>query len=322
MSKEKQGVRADVVVCGTLVADVRVRPFVPIGPDEPGSLRIVEEVRLAAGGVVSNTGLALTRLGLQVGAVGRLGDDAIGQVIYAALADGGLKVEGVRHQASVPTETVVVCIAPDGERTFQLAQGANRLVDVTDLDAMWPELVQARAIVLGYLGELPLLDPHLPEVLSRLRRETEALLVLETAGPQRHTRELLDACLPYLDVFFPSWQEARDLTDASTPEAALASLSHIRGPSIVGVKLGDRGCLLCDGHSTLAIPANPIKMVDATGAGDTFLAGLVAALLDGHGPQTACAIGNLAAALSISSVNGATGLPPLAHLVERARSQA
>ncbi len=315
-------VQADVVVCGTLVADVRVRPFVPIGPDEPSSLRMVEEVRLAAGGVVSNTGLALARLGLRVSAVGRLGDDAIGQVIYAALADGGLNVEGVRRQASIPTETVVVCIAPDGERTFQLAKGANRLVDVSDLDAMWPKLAQARAIVLGYLGELPLLDPHLPELLSRLRRETEALLVLETAGPQRQTRELLDTCLPYLDIFFPSWQEARDLTDAPTPEAALAILSRIRGPSIVGIKLGDRGCLLRDGPGTIAIPAYPTRMVDATGAGDIFLAGLVAALLDGHEAQAACVIGNLAAALSISSADGAARLPPLADLVERVRAQA
>src|SRR5438270_774540 len=93
----------EVVVCGRLVADIRVRPFHPVRPGTPGSLHSVDELRLTPGGIVANTGLALARLGLSTAAAGRLGDDALGDAVYAALAAGGLHVDHVVRQAATPS---------------------------------------------------------------------------------------------------------------------------------------------------------------------------------------------------------------------------
>jgi len=306
-----------VVVAGTLVADVRVRPFCPVRPDNPGGLRHVDEVRVAAGGLVSNTGMALARMGVPTLALGRLGDDAIGTVIRDELAQAGLRVDRLFRQPDCPTSTVLVCVDADGERTFHIAPGANPRFALDDLERNWDALRSARAIVLGYLGELPALDPHLPALLARLRRETDALLVLETAGPQTHTRALLDQCYPFLDVFFPSWNEAQELTGCRTPAYALAELSRSGGPAILGIKQGSLGSLLLVGGEAVPIQAQPVQVVDATGAGDIFLAGLLAALLGGLDPHAACVAGNLAAGLAIGP-QGAARILPLAELLTRA----
>lgn len=304
-----------VVVAGTLVADVRVRPFCPVRPDHPGGLRHVDEVRVAAGGLVSNTGMALARMGVPTLALGRLGDDAVGTVILDELAQAGLRVDRLLRQPDCPTSTVLVCVDADGERTFHIAPGANSRFALDDLERNWDALRRARAIVLGYLGELPALDPYLPVLLARLRRETEALLVLETAGPQTHTRALLDRCLPFLHVFFPSWREAQELTGCSTPADALADLARSGGPAILGIKHGSLGSVLLVDGEAVSILARPVQVVDATGAGDIFLAGLLAALLEGRDPHAACAAGNLAAGLAIGSRGGAARIPPLADLL-------
>ena len=80
----------EVMVCGTLVADVRVQPFVPVGQRARARVRRVESIRMLPGGIVANTGLALARLGIKTGLIGRLGQDAMGDVLLAAFHDAGL----------------------------------------------------------------------------------------------------------------------------------------------------------------------------------------------------------------------------------------
>lgn len=317
----------DVLVCGTLVADMRVRPFQPIVPRRDGtSVRRVDEIRLLSGGIVANTGLALARLGVAAGAIGRLGDDAIGAVVLAALRDGGMDTGGIRLMPDVQTAPVIVCIDERGERTFHFAEGANTLFDRSDLERNLPALRRARAIALGYLGELPHLDPELPAVLAWLKRETGAHLLLETAGEQRRHWETFLACLPAVDLFLPSWEEARDLTGARTPEGAIRLIAEEARPEMaLGIKLGARGCLLRVGGgrrpAMRLLPAYPTTMVDATGAGDAFLAGFLAGHLHGVELEMCARLGNMAGALTVGSRDGQRALPTLDSLIELVGAQ-
>jgi sugar/nucleoside kinase (ribokinase family) len=306
-----------VAVCGTLVADVRVRPFDPIDAATEGDIRDVDEVSLAVGGLVGNTGMALARIGLSTLALGRLGDDSIGDVMVAELAQAGMATETLTRDQGTATTTVLVCVDGTGERTFHVSPGVHKLFDAGDMERQWQVLTEADAIIIGYLGGLPTLQQKLPEILARLRRESSALLVLETVHPQRGTRPLLDQCLPFLDVFFPSRREALDLTGASRPIDALEDLARVAGPTVLGVKLGSDGCMLWTGHGAETIPTIPVKAVDATGAGDVFLAGLVAGLVSGRDPRTAGALGNLSASIAVGSVGGAARIPRLAELLMR-----
>ena len=306
----------EVMVCGTLVADVRVQPFVPIGPRARARVRRVESIRMLPGGIVANTGLALARLGIKTGLIGRLGHDAMGDVLLAALRDAGLDVRYLRRMPDVPTAPVIVCVDPAGERTSHYAEGASTLFDRSDLEVALPSLRQARAIVIGYLNELPHLDPVLAETLAWLKGETGALVVLETAGPQESEHGALQRLLESVDIFVPSWVEARDLTGARTPRAALEVLADI-APSgtLLGIKLGAAGCLALLGSRICRIPAYPSVMRDATGAGDSFLAGVVAGLLRGCAPAVAIKLGNMAGALTVASMDGHAALPPFEELL-------
>jgi sugar/nucleoside kinase (ribokinase family) len=306
-----------VAVCGTLVADVRVRPFDPIDAAMEGDIRDVDQVSLAVGGLVGNTGMALARMGLSTFALGRLGDDSIGDVMAAELARAGMVIDTLTRDPGTSTTTVLVCVDSSGERTFHVSPGVHKLFDADDMEREREALSKADAIVIGYLGGLPHLQHRLPEVLARLRRETSAMLVLETVHPQRGTRPLLDQCLPFLDVFVPSRREALDLTGASNPVEALADLARVAGPTLLGVKLGSEGSMLWNGRGVEVIPTTPIKAVDATGAGDVFLAGLVAALVAKQDHRTACALGNLSASIAIGEVGGAARIPPFAELSRR-----
>lgn len=309
----------EVIVCGTLVADIKVHPFRPIAHDEGVTLRYVDGISLAAGGLVMNTGVGLARLGVRAGAVARLGGDALGDMVWRALRDGGVEVGGVARIEGAQTGTALVCIDPSGERTFHYAHGANDEIAPEDLRAQWTRLVCARAVVIGYLGELPRLEPALPDLLARLRKGGAGLLVLETAGPQHRTRDLLDACLPYVDLFIPSWEEAHDLTGADTPEDALADLARAGSPAYLGIKLGAGGCLVRDAGGVYRIPAYTTTPVDATGAGDSFLAGFLAAVLRGADTPTACRVGNMIGALCVACLESAPHLPPYAEVLSRIR---
>lgn len=317
MAQEIPGCPAEVLVCGTLVADVRVRPFRALRPGRGPALRRVDDIRLLPGGIVANTGLALARLGVRTGAIGRLGRDPMGDAVLTTLQQGGLDITGIRRMVEVPTAPVIVCIDERGERTFHYAEGANTRFDMQDLHDNLAALRVARAIALGYLGELPHLDPRLPEALRWLKRESGALIVLETAGPQREQRALLASRLPLVDLFFPSWEEARELTGARAPAAALRSLAAIAPRTTLGIKLGARGCLVRDGARVQHVPAFPVTPLDATGAGDAFLAALIAGLLRGCDLRTAARLGNLAGALTVAapSGEGQRAVPPFDELL-------
>ncbi len=186
---------ATIAVCGTLVADVRVRPFDPIDAAREGDIRDVDEVSLAVGGLVGNTGMALARMGIRTLGLGRLGDDSIGDVMAAELARAGVVISTLTRDHGTATTTVLVCVDGAGERTFHVSPGVHKLFDADDMARERHALKSADAIIIGYLGGLPTLQGQLPEVLARLRRETSALLVLETVHPQRGTRPRLDQCL-------------------------------------------------------------------------------------------------------------------------------
>ena len=310
----------EILVCGTLVADIRVRPFRPVLAHEHAARHHVESVHLAAGGIVANTGIALARLGFAVAGITRVGTDDIGDVLLASLARRGLDVSGILRMTDVPTQPVLVCIDEQGERTFHIADGATLRFGEDDFRRELPRIQRAGAVLIGYLGEMPCLDPHLPAVLAWLRRETDALIVLESAGGQSAQRAMIASCLQNVDVFFPSWQEARDLTGARSPEAALRRLAEMNPRAILGVKLGAQGCIVRDGDSQRKIAAHQVQVIDATGAGDAFLAAFVAGLLRSQPLEECAKLGNAAGALSVSAADSHTALPSfdvLARLAHR-----
>ena len=121
------------------------------------------------------------------------------------------------------------------------------------------------------------------------------------AGPH------LSAAIAQAGLLLPNEAEAVRLAGADGLDAAVGALVAA-GPRVV-VKLGERGALCADGSSRQRVSLPPVTVVDATGAGDCFNAGLIAGLLDGRDLAGAAALGCAAGALSTAAPGGTASAP-------------
>lgn len=270
----------DCLVCGTCVADILVRPVTLGEPIGGGRLIHVDPIEVVTGGIVCNTGIGLARLGGRVAAASLVGRDPWGDVIRSRLAAEGIDTRPLTTHDSLGTSTTAVLIDPGGERSFAHHGGAPSAIDTAFITSLRPHLTRSRWALFGYVGLLPGLEP----VLGTAMQEAKAagcLVALETGG-SGGTLDQVTPALPHLDLYVPSLDEAVHQTGLSDPRAIIACYRDHGAAGIVGVKLGTRGALLSEQTGAeVMIPCleAPGAVVDTTGAGDAFLAGLITGLL-------------------------------------------
>ncbi|QDS98698.1 carbohydrate kinase family protein [Adhaeretor mobilis] len=292
----------DCIVCGSCVVDVLVRPVDLSKPIGGGRLVRSDPMQLATGGIVSNSGVALARLGMKPAAFTYVGNDDWADIIRQRYESEGLDAQHLLTHETAPTSTTVVLIDEGGERTFLHAVGApkklNKHAFLDHIDLFG----RSRAMLLGYFPLLPNLLNDLPEVLQAIR-ETGCVTALDTAGDGGSLSDLAPV-LPHLDLFVPSLGEARHQTGLTDPSEILQAFRDAGATGLLGVKLGEQGALLSptsDEFLDIAAIAPPGEVVDTTGAGDSFLAGLLTGLLRGLSFEGS---GRLAAAVGAMCVTG------------------
>jgi hypothetical protein len=117
------------------------------------------------------------------------------------------------------------------------------------------------------------------DLINIARRHPNVLL--ETAGFVRSTLDDLSRSLPYVDFWLPSFKEGKILTDENDAKLMVKRFRECGARKIVGIKLGADGCFLTDNENEYFIDAVKVeKVVDTTGAGDAFLAGIITAVLN------------------------------------------
>lgn len=296
----------DCIVCGSCVVDVLVRPVNLESPIGGGRLVEAEPLELTTGGIVSNSGIAMTRLGMRVAAFSYVGDDAWAEVIRRRYAEEGLDDAGLLTHPTGATSTTAVLIDPSGERSFMHCVGAPKLLDRTAFFDHLDLFHRSRAMLLGYYPLLPNLIGDLPKVLAALQ-QAGCLTALDAAGDGGELAPLAPA-LPYLDLYVPSLAEARRQTGEDDPQKIVAAYRGEGAKGLLGVKLGSRGALLSPKAGEfveVAATKPPGEVVDTTGAGDCFLAGLLTGLLRGLSVAEAGRLGSATGACCVTGL-GAT----------------
>lgn len=292
----------DCIVCGSCVVDVLVRPVALDQPIGQGTLVHTEPLELTTGGIVSNAGIAMARLGMRVAAFTYLGDDAWAEVIRRRYEAEGIDSSHLVERPNTTSSTTAVMIDERGERSFLHAVGAPKLLDKRVFLDHLELFARSRVMLLGYYSLLPNLQDDLPEVLAAIRA-TGCKTALDAAG-DGGTMTPLDRCLPHLDYFVPSWREAEHQTGEHDPRRILDVYRGAGAPGLVGVKLGAEGALLSptpNEFAEIAAVPPPGDVVDTTGAGDCFYGGLLAGILRGLSVIDA---GQLAAACGACCVTG------------------
>ena len=175
-----------------------------------------------------------------------------------------------------------------------------------------------RVVSLASMFRAPLDDPAANAALAAAAKQAGAILCVDTKIPvfRRITLEEMKDTLALTDYIFPNETEASyfsgiSLTGSETPEdySAMADAFLAVGVRNVIIKAGTRGCFYKGEQGCFMEPALSVEpVVDTTGAGDNFVSGFIAGLLEGNPVRECCRFGTSCSALSIQAAGAAAGV--------------
>jgi sugar/nucleoside kinase (ribokinase family) len=267
------------------------------------------------GGDALNVAVNLDNLGISAGVAGVIGNDPAGSEILAQLKLKGINHENIFISEKYQTSTSVILCEPSGERHFLFyGKSCGEFCE-----SMVPEelLAQIKILNVGSAMALKNLDGDgLAKLFRRAKKYGVTTTFDATHDSDGKWLEKVEKAFEYTDVFIPSYDEAKMITGCEKPEQ-MAEFMRKYSLKIFGVKLGAEGCYITDFKEARFVPAFACdKVVDTTGAGDTFMAGFICGLLKGLGYVDCALLGNAASNYCIRHF-GATGeLPVYEKLAE------
>lgn len=275
----------DVLAIGEVVIDL-------ISVEQADSLRDVCTFRKYQGGSPANIAVYVAKLGGQAALVAKTGIGAFGQFLKAELRRAGVITDYLVMDPLVHTSVIFVsrtARTPD----FEAFRSGDYQLEPKDIDERAIERAKVVHASTFALSRQPCRSAI--QKAFQLARQRGKLISLDPNYSPRiwpdyqEARHVLCELLGYATLTKPSLDDAARLFgEGKTPQAYL-DLFHAMGPEIVVLTMGGQGVLLSERGRITHIPARPVEIVDATGAGDSFWAGFLVALLDGH-PLERCAL--------------------------------
>ena len=259
------------------------------------------------GGKGLNQAVAAVRLGGLVDFLGVVGDDAYGTELRALMASEGIRTAGLASSPG-PTGTAHISVVDSGENSIVVVSGANNTL--TELTNAQRETIIGSAYLVMQC-ELP------TEVLIEgidVARASGVFTVL-TPAP---VVPLPDGFLASVDLVVPNRIEAAELTGETDPVRAAEALST--GDAWAIVTLGAEGSIVAHDGTVLGLaPARPVRAVDTTAAGDTFVGALVARLAAGSERGEAEMVeavrwATVASSVSVTRAGATSSMPTLAEV--------
>jgi len=306
------GFRFDVTCVGTALVDSIVRGFDP-APVSAAGYR-AESGTLNVGGEAVNGAIASAKLGLRTRILCFLGGDAAGGMVRAALERAGVDTGAIVDETEHETPVSTLLVNRDGTRR-SITNAAHRY-------NFHPErcteaLGDSRLVTLGSLFRAPFDDPQVVHAVVTAAKAGGGLVYADTKLPNFRALTLDDLrdSLPLIDCIFPNEDEARHFTGETEPEA-MADAFLRYGVGGVVVKLGGAGCLYKDARETIRLNAYDVEAVDATGAGDNFIAGFASERLRGADSADALRFANACGALCAMAVGASAGLQSRAQALD------
>lgn len=299
--KGKCDKKYDVLCVGLALGNIVVHPF----PEkfEGGDTMQVDGITVMCGGDAFNQATVLSALGHRTALLSKVADDVTGNMVLEQMKARGVDISLVAMDQENGTSSCIVMVYPGGQRRFCTFKGCLRTFGVKDIDL--EAVKQAEIVSIGGLYSMPSFDREASIELFRKAREAKAATVLDTKYDAFHIGLTgIKNLLEYTDYFFPSYEEASYLSGLEKPEDIVHFFAG-RGARHVGVKLGGSGCyLLTQGFEGL-IPSFKTQVLDTTGAGDNFMAGLIHGILHGWNLTDSVLYANAAGARAVARLGAA-----------------
>ena len=253
------------------------------------------EKHVATGGSASNTSVALARLGCNVGFIGKVGHDDLGIFYSDDLTNNNVTPHLLK--SDLPSGRCNVLISTDSERTMATYLGAAVTLSAEDLNIETFKQYDILHIE-GYLVQ----NYNLITRAGQLAKEAGLTVSIDLASYNivaENINFLQNFVTKYVDIVFANEEEATAFTQLPA-EQAVHSIAQ--QASLAIVKVGAKGSYIKQGDTLLHIPAEKVKPIDTTGAGDVYAAGFLYGYANNL-PLSRCAeIGTLCAAQVIEEI--------------------
>jgi ribokinase len=315
-----KGSRPRVCVVGSFVIDlvfkVKHRP-------RPGETMLADDFGMFLGGKGFNQAVGARRLGADVSIVGRVGNDPFGDMFMSKLEQEGIDSSRVARDPDAGTAIASPIVDASGQNSIIAAPRANMRVTSDDVRAAEEQIAAADVLMLQF--EIPVATSRTAAEIAH-KRET---IVLLDPAPVRHGSDGesrnqnpesgIQNCMPehstsrpldhfYIDYVVPNEIEAHMLTGKMTPEEAAAVLLPETRRGVV-ISLGEEGAMAVDRAGLNRFPAHKVKVVDTTGAGDAFRAGLAVKIAEGSSLDDDVRFANACGALACTIMGAEPSMP-------------
>lgn len=247
-----------------------------------------KEKFLASGGSASNTITGIAKLGIETGFIGRVGKDFYGDHYKKDIEKYNIKSKLI--VTDEPSGVATAFVSPDGQRTFGTFLGAAAGLTADDL---------TEEAFIGY--DFFYIEGYLVQNLDLIRKAVSlakkcgAKVVLDMASYNvvEATKDFLKEIIPqYVDIVFANEDEAKAFCGLE-PEGALDEIALM--VDIAVVKVGEKGSWIKRGQEKVFVPANKVKCIDTTGAGDLYAAGFLYGLINNKSLKECGEIGTILA---------------------------
>ncbi len=295
--------RFDVSCVGLTILDILGRPVERIPPG--GNVDFIDEIRLTVAGTAAGTVIDCAKLGLRSRAVGAVGVDEKGDFVTDTYKRYGIDTDAMQHVEGVPTSATILNVRPNGDRPALHVRGASDHLNIgeRELDAV----CDAKYLHMGGSGLLQAMDGPPTAALLKAAKARGCVTTFDLIAPNDTTMEIVAPCLPHVDYFMPSMEEAEILSGQTEPDD-VAAFFFDRGATTCIFKWGAKGSYLATSGAAERIPAYRIDVVDTTGCGDAYCAGFIAGLNQGWEVDQACRMGTAASALVATGLGSDAGI--------------
>jgi sugar/nucleoside kinase (ribokinase family) len=267
----------------------------------------------ASGGSAANTIAGVASFGGRAAYMGRIFDDQLGTVFEHDLRAQGVTFHNKPATEGPPTGRCLIVVTPDAHRTMNTCLGASAFFGPGDVDA---DLVRSAQVTFleGYLFDRPeSMEAYwTASGYAHDGGRKVALTLSDLFCVERHRDDFLPLVRERVDILFANEAEACALWGCDEVGAAV---ERARAEVAVAcITMSDKGSVVVAGAETHEVPAQPVEVVDTTGAGDLYAAGFLYGYTSGRSLPECGTLGSLAAAEIISHI-GARPEVSLAALV-------
>ena len=265
----------DATIVGLYVLDILGRPVSEI--PKGGDLAYIDELRLTVAGTAGGTIIDCAKLGLSTLAVGAVGDDEKADFVVSVLEKFGADTAGFERIKGVPTSSTILNIRPNGERPALHLRGACDYFMPPNKEKL--NIFDCKVFHLGGTGLLKKLDGSASVELLKDAKENECITTWDLIGATESTIDIVKPLLPHIDYFMPSIEEGSIMCGLDDP-MDIAKYYLDNGVTNCVLTMGGEGSLFVNKDETIKTPAFDINVVDTTGCGDAFDAGMITSLIN------------------------------------------